>query len=340
MSAILNLLQRESPLTLVRETLWRAEKRWKRMRLPVLVEQSKIPLQFNILSYYRGTPSSSKQDSCRAILTYAESVKRGYFPRFGSRPIALGSSPDWHVDFVANRRWPVDRSESLIVVRFDGSDVKVPWEFSRLQFLPVLGKAWRLSEDVSTRQCAKNLLTDWIEKNPVSMGINWTIAMEAALRGISICLFLDLLAPFSGEEQIWLANVTRSLWEHLHFIEAHNEFSHFARSNHYLSNIVGLLCLSAYLSGPGMDDRFRRYCSLVQREIQYQVYADGVDYEASLGYHLLILQMFTTSLRIMQLRGVQPRKEFLDRLCGMYRFLAVMSDRNGGLPQVGDCDDG
>lgn len=340
MNSVLNLLQKESPVTLARETVWRAHRRWKQLRLTALLDHDEIPVRYNSAGYYPQSSLVLSEEYRPWLLAYTAHIIAGRFPRFGYAPVELGNPPNWQLDFVSGKQWPLDESDSLLIAAFDGSDVKVPWELSRLQFLPLMGKAWRLTRDLKIRECSMNLLADWINKNPAQAGINWTIAMEAALRSISICLFLELLLPFDHSEQEWLRKATRSLWEHLHFIEAHNEFSHFARSNHYLSNIVGLLFLSAYLEGPGTRRRFERYSSLVQQEIIHQVYSDGVDYEASVGYHLLILQMFTSSLRLMKSRGIPVSGEFVSRWRGMYKFLAVIADQRGHLPQVGDCDDG
>src|SRR5438445_6524105 len=79
--------------------------------------------------------------------------------------------------------------------------------------------------------------------------------MEAALRAMSICFLLNLLSPFRKNEQAWLATITRSLAQHLLYIEANLEFSHFLTSNHYLSDLVGLYCLSLFLEGEGMVRR-------------------------------------------------------------------------------------
>ena len=142
------------------------------------------------------------------------------------------------------------------------------------------------------------MLTDWIVANPLGKGVNWTVAMEAALRGISLCLTMDLLWPFSHEEKLWLDQLTASLWQHLRFIEAHSEFSFLVRSNHYLSNIVGLTTLSASISqGRGMRRRMAKYALIwCEREILLQTYADGGDCEASTGYHALVAQMVLHSL--------------------------------------------
>jgi hypothetical protein len=223
----------------------------------------------------------------------------------------------------------------------DGSDVKVLFELSRLQFLPILGKAHLLTGQVRYREAAKDLLTHWIQSNPVRMGVNWTIAMEAALRAMSICFLLNLLFPFRCEEQAWLATVTRSLVQHVLYIEANIEFSHLSTSNHYLSDVVGLYCLSVFLGGEGMTARRRKYRRRIEAEIAKQVYEDGGDYEASTGYQVLVTQLFTTALLLMHNdRSASPSPAFVERLRMMFRFLNTVASRSGELPQVGDCDDG
>ena len=310
------------------------------MRLAGLVGSKDCPVRFRAAGYYHPHLEGIGEGARQSILRYADLICQGRFCWFGKGPVPLGLPPQWQLDFVSGKEWPPLPSERLQVVRHDGSDVKVPWELSRLQFLPVLGKGWRLRRDEGYRTTAKSLLSDWMQQNPVGIGVNWTVAMEASLRAISVCFLLELLAPFGPAEQAWLEDVTRCLWEHLLFIEAHNEFSHFARSNHYLSNIVGMFCLSSYLIGPGMDARRIRYSQLVEREIKHQVYEDGGDHEASIGYHVLVCQMFTVYAMLAGARGMEPSAAFFRRLRGMYEFMAAVADADGRLPQVGDCDDG
>ncbi|MGB6472799.1 MAG: alginate lyase family protein [Candidatus Sulfotelmatobacter sp.] len=281
------------------------------------------------------------QRSREVILRAADVVCGGGFPWFAYPPAQLGFPPSWNLDFVSGISWPDAPAETLQVVRHDGSDVKVPWDLSRLQFLPVMGKAWRLSGNERYRIAACELLSDWIGKNPTGTGVNWAIAMEAALRSISMCLFLSLLAPEPGEhDTAWWREVATSLWQHLLFIEAHNEFSYFCRGNHYLSNLIGLFCLSSFLDGPGMEKRRRSYRTLLEQEMMLQVYEDGGGYESSTGYHVLNLQMLTAGFLLMKCQSIEPSAEFSGRLRGMYRFLAALASRCGRVPHLGDCDDG
>ena len=66
----------------------------------------------------------------------------------------IGFPPPWHVDFVTGKAWELSPSDELALVRHDGSDVKAVWELSRLQFLPVLGKAYCLTSDERFREAA------------------------------------------------------------------------------------------------------------------------------------------------------------------------------------------
>jgi hypothetical protein len=177
-------------------------------------------------------------------------------------------------------------------------------------------------------------------RNPVGQGVNWTVAMEAALRAVSLCLTMELLWPFPDEEKAWLDQMTTSLWHHLRFIEANSEFSFLVRSNHYLSNIVGLTTLSAYLHGPGIEQRFRKYARAVQREILVQTYPDGGGREASTGYHVLVAQMFLHSLVVQQRCEAVIAPEFASRLQLMFDWMAFLADDRGQLPHLGDCDNG
>jgi hypothetical protein len=340
MKRFAELLRREGPATIAREAIWRTTKPWRLARFRATVEGNCCPVRYRPVGYYRRTVEQFSDSAGAALLRYADAVCNGEFPFYFTGPVKLGFPPQWNLDFVSGMTWPQEPSERLIAVRHDGSDVKTPWELSRLQFLPVLGKAWRLTRNERYRRAAMELTADWIEKNPVGVGVNWTIAMEAALRSLSMCLLFELLWPIREDEQALLEDVTRSLWQHLLFIEAHSEFSHLVRSNHYLSNIVGLLGLTTFLEGPGMDARQRRYARFVQQEILYQTYEDGGSYEASLGYHVLVTQMFASALLLMKASHLDLAPVFCERLRLMFGLMARLHDSHGRLPHVGDCDDG
>ncbi len=326
--------------TLVGEAAWRVIRSMRRSRFKITVPGDACPVHFHPLGYFRLQKQLISEEARESLLGYADEILRGEFPLLGYGRPHLGTNPDWQCDWVSGKRWPLEASEKLRIVGHDGSDVKVPWELSRLQFAPIVAKAFVLTGDLRYREFLQALLADWIVNNPVGKGVNWTIAMEAALRGISLCLTMDLLWPCSEQEKPWLDQMTAFLWQHLRFIEAHSEFSFRLRSNHYLSNLAGLTTLSAYLRGPGQQRRLRKYNRAVQREILLQTYADGGDREASTGYHVLVAQMGLHCFMVQQRSGCTIAPAFEARLRGMFAWMTALADDAGKLPHLGDCDNG
>lgn len=333
-------LLQESPLTLAREVIWRTRRKWEKNSHLARSRGHLCPVRFRQLPYYAPDRSVFSSHTIATLTSIADDVCEGRFHFLGYGIVELGRTPNWTTDFVCGLEWPQIALQNGDCVRFDGSDVKAPYELSRLQLLPVLGKTHLLTRETKYRDAAKNLLSCWIKENPVGIGVNWSLAMEAALRAMSICFLLNLLSPILPEEEEWLDSVTRSLWQHFLYIDANIEFSHLARSNHYLSNILGLYCLSLFLDGDRMAMLRRRYRNLLETEMLKQVYEDGGDYEASTGYHVLVTQMFTTALLLTRADGGTLSRQFVQRLQRMYRFMGELASPSGQLPHLGDCDDG
>jgi hypothetical protein len=332
---------RNEPLPkLIGEAGWRGIRSIRRSIFRLKGQGGDCPVIFRPIDYYRLQRDFVSWRTREAVLAYADAILRGEYPLMGYGAPHLGMNPNWQCDWVSGKSWSIEDSEKTQIVSHDGSDVKAPWELSRLQFGPVVAKAYVLTNDRRYREALRSLLTDWIEHNPIGKGVNWTVAMEAALRGISLCLTMELLWPFTAEEKPWLDQMTGSLWQHLRFIEAHSEFSFLRRSNHYLSNLVGLTTLSAYLRGRGTGRRLGKYARAVQREILIQTYADGGDYEASTGYHVLVAQMFLHSFVVQQRSGCVIAPAFEGRLRQMFEWIASLADDAWKLPHLGDCDNG
>jgi hypothetical protein len=338
--SVTDALHREPLPTLIGEAAWRGLRSLRKTSFQLAGPGAACPVTFQQIDYYQLQKQLVSRQARASILDYADAILRGEYPLMGYGNPRLGTRPDWQCDWVSGKTWPVNDSGKIRIVRHDGSDVKAPWELSRLQWSPVVAKAFVLTGDKKYRAALRSSLTDWIVANPLGKGVNWTVAMEAALRGISLCLTMELLWPFSLEEKPWLDQLTASLWQHLRFIEAHSEFSFLVRSNHYLSNIVGLTTLSAYLRGPGMRRRLRKNAQAVQREILVQTYADGGDGEASTGYHVLVSQMFLHSLVVQRRMGVAIAPEFETRLRLMFEWINSLADDSWKLPHLGDCDNG
>lgn len=78
-------------------------------------------------------------------------------------------------------------------------DVKYVWELNRHQYLIELAKAYFVTNDEKYVEKVGIILNDWISQNPYKIGVNWTSALEAAVRIFSwIWAFF-----FTEKSQIW-----------------------------------------------------------------------------------------------------------------------------------------
>ena len=67
-------------------------------------------------------------------------ILRGQYPLWDTVSLNSGRTPTGSVTGFPEKL-AARTSRGLRIVRHDGSDVKAPWELSRLQFSPVLAKA-------------------------------------------------------------------------------------------------------------------------------------------------------------------------------------------------------
>lgn len=274
------------------------------------------------------------------LVRRADEIVAHKFDLLGSGPTALGTEIDWHRDFKSGRRWPLEHISRVRISYPDQSDIKVPWELSRCQHLPLLAAAFRLTDDYRYLDEIADQLSGWIEANPVEFGVNWACTMDVAIRGLNWVAALALCAEQAGAAA-WLEAATASLLLHARFIRVHLEYGS-ARGNHYLSDIVGLLIISAVFAGSEQGRHWARWAAHeLGREFAHQVRADGCCHEASISYHRLVTELFILGTDAAD--ALAPAELDPAVRPGIARMLAFVADytRPDGLaPQIGDADDG
>lgn len=228
-------------------------------------------------------------------------VEKGYVPI------------DWQLDFKSGFRW----SESTWFKHISygdvaGADVKVPWELARMQHLPQLAFAFaavktshhhfRDPNNYQTEFC--NQVLDFIAHNPPRFGVNWACTMDVAIRVVNWLMAYDL---FKAHGACFDRNFERyffgSIYDHGKHIATHLEYSPILRGNHYLSDIAGLLYVSAYL--PATSETSAWLAFAIKEffyEVDTQFNQDGSNFEASTCYHRLSTEILIYSTAL--LRGI------------------------------------
>jgi hypothetical protein len=260
----------------------------------------------------------------------------------GSGLVQLGNEIDWHLDFKSGYRWPSDFYQDVQPTRLDdSSDAKVPWELSRGHHLLTLARAARIFEDERFADELEGQLRSWLDANPPGYGINWTNPMEVGLRAVNWVWALRTIETFRPLHPGLRAKLASALLVHAQHIDANLEETPQLRSNHYLSDILGLLVVGATLPDDPIARRhFQKASRAFEREILRQVHEDGIGFEASLPYHCLALEIFLLATTIANWRGAAFSSTYMDRLEQMLVATRSLRHPDGRLPQIGDGDSG
>lgn len=265
------------------------------------------------------------------------------FDLLGSGPVLLGARIDWNLDPLANHRWSaaVPARQIQATTYPGGADIKWPWELSRCQHFVVLGQAyWFTERDEYAEEFARQVIA-WIEDNPIRRGVNWVCTMDVALRAIGWIWGYELLSASPALGVDTRARLFRALFETGRFIVRNLEYHETLTSNHYFSNLVGLIYLGCFLREFPEARSWRAFATVeLRRELRKQVQGDGTDFEASTGYHRLVTEMALSATILAQRNGVRLGHDHLRRLESMVEAVAWLTRANGTVPLIGDHDNG
>jgi hypothetical protein len=295
---------------------------------------------------FAATYFASRHPERRArVIARADRVLAHRFDLLGSGDRDLGPRIPWHADFKAGHLWEPGAHFEDLRARLEGDfgrgfDVKVPWELSRFQHLPALGQALWLTGDGRYYAEFRAELLDWIAGNRPGRGVNWTCAMDVAIRAVNWIWAYALFRPEILADRPLASLLFRSLFVHGRFIVLNLEAGSGPNGNHYFADLVGLLFLGLLFRGAPEADSWRGLAiTEIARENERQTGPDGVDYEASTSYHRLMTEMALTSLLLLERAGFRL-PALRHRVHGMLGYVAHYTKPDGLAPQVGDNDDG
>lgn len=281
-----------------------------------------------------------------AYVTAAERIAAGTLDIFGLR-CGGNCPPRWNRDPKTGIEAPLVFGQRLDYRdRARVGEIKYLWELNRHLHLVTLAQAYALSGDAQFLCVLKQHLESWISACPYGLGANWCSALEAAIRLINWSIAWQLIggadaALFAGSEgerfrRRWLG----SIYQHARFVRGH--FSrHSSANNHLIGEAAGLYI--AGLTWPCWP-ALRRWCAsarrILEREALLQNSADGVNLEQAVCYQQFVLDFLLLALLAGESAGEPFPADYRQRIAAMLAFLASIMDAGGGVPMIGDADDG
>jgi hypothetical protein len=281
-------------------------------------------------------------EQVRDIISLADDLLDNRVTLLGFEPHQFDGKFEWNKDFVSGITWRSDYYLSVPLIMWENkSDIKVPWELSRCQYLVWLAQAFRLTNDARYANKIVELVESWIESNPYPYGPNWTCAMEVAIRMLNWITALEIVGKCEAISDEFCQKTYQSLFQHAVFIDENLEkIGYGLNTNHYLADLLGLLAAGRLFRELPQGEKWLRMSKAeLEREIMSQTLSDGFCHESSLNYHMLTLEMYLTALAI-ESRYSGFSEDYCHRLKQMVHITWALTKPDGTLPNLGDGDSG
>lgn len=218
---------------------------------------------------------------------------------------------DWHIDFKSGFRFDAHEfdnpKECLNVIgNKKAVEIKVSWELGRFYHFPQL--AVLAVKDLDKRKKIikefKNEILDFIITNPYKKTVQWSAVMDTSIRLVNLLISYDIMKKLDCDDI--LDNEFDSIFESFiklqgEYVINNLEYGGKVNSNHYLSNIVGMVFVAAYLKQSDITDAWLVFATqelIEQVKVQYN--DDGSHFEASTSYHRLSTEFVLYSVALIQ----------------------------------------
>jgi hypothetical protein len=268
------------------------------------------------------------------------------------RNCALSLSDDykpinWNIDLKTNFEFSKDDiyKEGRITGVPNRVDVKVCWDLARMYHLVLLSIFTLVTKNKENILEFKNQVIDFYINNPIGYGINWCGSMNASIRASNLLIAYDIFKQIDEENVLDndFDNFFSSfIYQHGRFIinNLEADILHGKSHNHYLSNIVGLLYISAYLNDKTSNKWWNFARKEFFREINKQFFEDGGNFEGSTSYHRFSGEMFVYGLAIIKRSTGHVPDNLIDKLWKAAYFSKSITKSSDKIVQIGDNDSG
>lgn len=248
----------------------------------------------------------------------------------------------WDAGFQTENVWPTDQCSYDISIsqREDIGDIRTNWELNRHYQFAGMAKSFYVTGDFNILEELQELFYDWNNKNHFLCGVEWTSAMEIAIRVNSwiytYCFLNKAFEKYNLENNKILKDISRGIIVMADYIVKHR--AKYSSANNHL--IVEMYAVG--MSGIFFDYKHweKLAFNILTEELPRQNYADGVNKEMSLHYQsfvmeaygLLMLEMKHNHIKIPQIweEYLLNMSEFMCDCCGEYGETVVFGDNDEG----------
>lgn len=258
---------------------------------------------------------------------------------FLGRKIKFDNKVDYHYGFEQTSSQNIYFSDINCFI--PDWDIKVTWELNRQQYLPILGKAYFITDNEKYAKEICDQIEQWIEQNPYLQGVNWVEGIEAAVRIYSWIFAYHFISNSKSLTSQANLKILKYIYLHGKFIMTFLSDKWIINGNHLLAELSALLLIG--VTFPEFKDSKKWVSFALQKlesELNTQVLDDGVIWEHSTGYQKFVTEMILYPVILLRKNGYKIPEKILLKLEKMLYFLDSIAMSNGKIPLIGDEDQG
>lgn len=234
----------------------------------------------------------------------------------GEPPVVFDGPVDWFYCPRGNRDWT--------------------WELNRHSYFMPLGRAYAYTGDERYVRTFRDLLLDWLRRNPVGLGqSNWASVLEVAYRiNTWVWAYHHFLATPGLDDDALLACL-RGLWVHGRYLAANLEYH--VPNNHLLLESKALaMCGLLFPEFRDANRWLEHGLFILWQQLHQQVSPDGVHREQATMYHRVITSELLELLVLLDNNGIAIPSDVMDIFRRLLGFERAFTAPDGQVPLIGD----
>ncbi len=272
------------------------------------------------------------------VLSRAKQLMHHRF-HFLGLDVQLPETVNWNRNPASGAEYPLVHHSRLPIyetARF--GDVKYVWELNRHQFFVELARAYLLTGNEAYVERIWQWLDSWLAQNPYKRGVNWTSALEAAVRIFSWVWSYY----FTRHSRHWTERrrhrLLQGLLLHGCYIEENLSY-YFSPYNHLIGELAALAFLGTVFPALPQTRRWRdRYWQELEAQWPHQFHPDGMSVEQASYYHHFTWGFYFQLALLRQQNGLPVSRELWKGMETALRLMTWFTRPDGRVPMLGDID--
>ena len=284
-----------------------------------------IPLKFNISNI-----QMILKDGVNQLVNEANAISEGEISLFGELKMKLDFTHPGEIKHWTKHQdtWIADQ------------DIKVYWEMARFSWATILARAYAITKNEKYAQSFWAYTEEFLETNPVNLGIHWVSAQEVAIRLICLSFCYSIFENSTHTTPERKSLFAQLIADHASRITPTFSYSRAQNNNHLLTEAVGLYTAAALLPHHPKAKKWRSLgWKWFNSAVQTQIMENGSFVQNSSNYHRVLLQSALWAKMIAKIQGDDLPLKTAEAMASATKYLFGLLDQNSGrVPNLGPND--